>query len=266
MAWRKDQSSDRSWRKTDPNHRRDGERNRSHFSRELCESGKRVDSSCKKRPREDELVHQSCLGHRGGAPEPFPKKFHLSRDSDHVRRGSIHHERKHCINASPYPSTGRYSQRRHKSDHHASKLGQDCSKHPQSREKRQEMHAHERERGRRRFANDYTSSSSSWRRESERDSGSGNERYSNYRDRSPVILTRHREQLPVGGATSSRSRPEAVPCSSSKASGGTGNRRDHSSTMKEQGSLMKVLSMVDSAFVPSLPKKYYSFESDQVRK
>ncbi len=80
-----------------------------------------------------------------------------------------------------------------------------------------------------------------------------------YRDRSPRSTRQQKLQLSVDGSTSSQKRCEVVPYTSSKASNRT---REHHSVMDE--SLMKVLSMVDRGFIPSLPEKYYSVTNDQV--
>ena len=236
------------------------EYDRSDRRRECREVERRSDGSCRKNPRQEETrtYAPSRFGNmdrRTVEPSPKRVKYNHSSPSDRVKSDETdsRHQK-----TSTYPDASNSRRRKDRSDNEqCSQFGLDYSKHPQTLSEMYRGHSRERDRHKRSHTNDDKTSSlgSSFTREWER----GRER-NDYHNKSPG-LTRRKLQLPVDGATSPKIRREVVPYVSSEAS----STRERHSAMKKDESVMKVLSMVDSSFVPSLPEKYYSLESDRVR-
>ena len=236
---------DRDWR-------RSREYDRSDRRREYSEAERRPDGSCRKKPRREEARTSAQPFGNDDRSEPSPKRARYSHSSRVKSDGfDVRHQGTSIL---PHAS----SDRRRKDNEQCPLLGSDYSKRSQTLNE-YGGYSHERDRHRRSHKNsDHTSSESNFIRGRER----GRER-DNYGDRSPR-LTRQKLQLSADGAASPQKRREVVPYASSKASSSSSRDR-HYSVMKDE-SMMKVLSMVDMSFVPSLPGKYYSRESDQVLK
>ena len=235
---------------------RNSENERSDRRREYRELERRTDSSCRKRPRHEEARTYARPGNsdrRDGEPSPKRVQHNRSSPRDRVKSDGRYDKSHHRTSTYPYASRDR--QRKDTPDNElCSQFGLECSKRSQTVGEKYGGHLHARDRHKQsHMNNDKTSSELNFTHEQEREK--------DHRDRSPR-LTRQKLQLPVDGATSSQKRHEVVPYASSEASSSS---REHHSAMKKNDSLMKVLSMVDCGFIPSLPEKYYSIENVQVK-
>lgn len=225
----------------------------------------RVDGSYRKRARHDEArTYARPRNSDRREDEPSPKRVQHSRSSprDPVKSDSRYDNRHRGTPAYPYASSDRRIRKDAFDNKRYSQFGSECSKHPQTSGEKSRGHLHVRDRSKQsmHMNRDWNSSSEdNFTRERARE----REKRNHHRDRSPRSSTRQQKlQLPVDGATSSRQRHGVVPYAGSEASS---PREQNSATKKKRNeSLMKVLSMVDCGFVPSLPDKYYSTENDQV--
>ena len=224
--------------KRDRDQQMSGENQRSYRRKEYRELEGRFEGSFRKRPKYEEARTSARPENSDRRDdEASSKRVRHSRSSprDHVKSGSHHDDRHRRTSAYPYASSGR-------------RRGKDAPDkyggHSHGRDRYEESPHMNRDRTsfRRKFTHD---------REREKECNRN-------RDRS---TRRQKLQLPVDGAASQK-RCEVVPYASSEASSSS---RGHQSVMEGKHELlMKVLSMVDCGFIPSLPEKYYSVEDDKV--
>ena len=234
------------------------ENERSDRHREYRELERRADGSCRKRPRHEEARTYARPGNSNRRDdEPSPKRVQHNRSSprDRVKTDDHHDKRHHRTSTYQYASSDRRRKDTSDNERYPETLGEKCGGHLSVKDKHRRSH----------WSSSETSFSElNFTRERER----GKTR-SNYCDRSPRSI-RQKLQLPVDRATSSQKRHEVVPYASSEASNSSNSSsssgRECHSAMKKNEPLMKVLSMVDSGFVPSLPEKYYRVENDRVKK
>ena len=230
--------------KRDRDQQMSGENQRSYRRKEYRELEGRFEGSYRKRPKYEEARTSARPGNSDRRDdEPSSKRVQHNRSSPrgHVKSDSHHDDRHRRTCVYPYASSGR-------------RRGKDAPEkyrgHSRGRDRYEESPHMNRDR-----------TSFRWKFTHDRER---EEEFNYDRDRSPRSTRRQKLQLPADGAASQK-RCEVVPYVSSEASSSSGSSRGHQSVMEGKHELlMKVLSMVDCGFIPSLPEKYYSVEDDKV--
>ena len=229
--------------KRDRDQQRSGRNHRSNRRKEYRELEGRFEGSCRKRPRYEEARTSARPGNSDRRDdEPSSKRVqhnHLS-PRGHVKSDSHHDNRHRRTSAYPYASSNRQ-----RGKEAPDKYGGYSS----ARDRHEESPHMNRDR-----------TSFLWKFTHDRE----REKECNHDcDRSPRSTRRQKLQLPVDGIAPQK-RCEVVPYASSEASSSSSSRGHHSVMEGKHGSLMKVLSMVNCGFIPSLPENYYSVEYDKV--